>query len=116
MPRAAATPSPEVRADYRDSIAYSLSTLYDWVGRTTAAHPERAPVLVVFGDHQASPVVTGPTPDRDIPISVISRDPAVLDRIASWGWTDGLVPAPDAPVWPMSAFRDRFLDAYGPRP
>ncbi|WP_345410246.1 CDP-alcohol phosphatidyltransferase family protein [Actinomycetospora chlora] len=110
------TPTPEVRADYRDSIAYSLQTLYDWVGRTTAAHPERAPVLVVFGDHQASPVVTGPTPDRDIPISVISRDPAVLDRIASWGWTPGLVPAPDAPVWPMSDFRDRFLDAYGPRP
>ena len=25
-------------------------------------------------------------------------------------------PGPHAPVWPMDAFRDRFLTAYGPRP
>ncbi|MHC1560670.1 CDP-alcohol phosphatidyltransferase family protein [Actinomycetospora sp. C-140] len=110
------TPTPQVRDDYRRSISYTLSTLYDWVGRRAAEDPARAPVLVVFGDHQASPAVTGPTTDRDIPISVVSRDPAVLDRIASWGWSPGLVPAPNAPVWPMSAFRDRFLDAYGPQP
>jgi hypothetical protein len=110
------TNADEVREDYRRSIEYSLSTLYDWVERQATADPARAPVLVVFGDHQPAPMVTGPTANRDIPISVVSRDPAVLDRVASWGWADGLVPAPDGPVWPMSAFRDRFLDAYGPRP
>jgi hypothetical protein len=25
-------------------------------------------------------------------------------------------PHPNAPVWPMDAFRDRFLTAYGPQP
>jgi hypothetical protein len=25
-------------------------------------------------------------------------------------------PGPDAPVWPMDAFRDRFLTAYGVQP
>jgi hypothetical protein len=29
---------------------------------------------------------------------------------------DGMRPSPQAPVWPMSAFRDRFLGAFGPQP
>jgi hypothetical protein len=51
-----------------------------------------------------------------VPISVIARDPKVLDRISGWGWGAGLRPSPQAPVWPMSAFRDRFLTAFGPQP
>ncbi|MEJ2888032.1 CDP-alcohol phosphatidyltransferase family protein [Actinomycetospora aeridis] len=109
------TPTPEVRDDYRRSIEYSLSQVYDWTERQAAANPARAPVLVVLGDHQASPVVTGPTADRDIPISIVSRDRAVLDAVGGWGWADGLTPDPDTPVWRMDAFRDRFLDAYGPQ-
>ena len=44
------------------------------------------------------------------------RDPAVLDRIADWGWTDGLKPAAQAPVWRMGSFRDRFLTTFGSAP
>jgi hypothetical protein len=43
---------------------------------------------------------------------VISRDPAVMDRISSWGWQDGLRPDPKAPVLPMDQFRDLFLGAF----
>ncbi len=32
------------------------------------------------------------------------------------GLAGGLRPGPQAPVWPMSAFRDRFLTAFGSRP
>ncbi|MFC5141920.1 CDP-alcohol phosphatidyltransferase family protein [Actinomycetospora rhizophila] len=110
------TPAPQVREDYRRSIEYSLSTLYGWVERQAVARPDRAPVLVILGDHQASPAVTGPTPDRDVPISIVSRDPAVLGAVDDWGWADGLTPDPGTPVWRMDAFRDRFLTAYGPRP
>lgn len=106
----------QVRDDYRRSIEYTLSTLVAWTERQATQHPDRAPVLVVFGDHQPAPTVTGADAGRDIPISIVSRDPAVLDRIASWGWSDGLTPDPGAPVWRMDAFRDRFLDAYGPQP
>ena len=49
-----------------------------------------------------------------MPVSIIARDPAVLDRISAWGWEDGLRPDRSAPVWPMDRFRDRFLTAYGP--
>ena len=48
-----------------------------------------------------------------MPITVIAQDQQVMDRIAGWGWQDGLRPDPDAAVWPMDAFRDRFLEAFG---
>ena len=73
-------------------------------------------MLIVLGDHQPATIVSGSNAGHDVPISIIARDPAVLDRISGWGWQDGLRPRPDAPVWPMDAFRDRFLSAYGPRP
>ncbi len=45
--------------------------------------------------------------------SVIARDPAVTRQIDGWDWQDGLRPAPDAPVWRIDTFRDRFLTAFG---
>jgi hypothetical protein len=73
-------------------------------------------VLVVLGDHQPFSIVSGQGPNRDVPITIIAHDPAVMDRISGWGWQDGMRPSPNAPVWPMDAFRDRFLTAYGPQP
>ena len=73
-------------------------------------------VVVALGDHQPWTIVSGQQPSHEVPISVIARDPAVMKRIAGWGWNGGLRPRPQAPVWPMSAFRDRFLSAFGPQP
>jgi hypothetical protein len=98
-----------VRTDYRRTIEYSLNTLVSYV----ETYGDDNMVLIVLGDHQPSPVITGSNPNRDVPISVIAHDPAVLDRISGWGWHDGLNPSPQAPVWPMDAFRDRFLAAFG---
>jgi len=36
-----------------------------------------------------------------------------MDRIGGWRWQDGMLPSPQAPVWPMNAFRNRFLTAFG---
>jgi hypothetical protein len=99
----------QVRAVYGQSIQYSLQALVSFV---TTFHDDNL-VLVVLGDHQPFSIVSGTGPNRDVPISVIAHDPRVLDRISSWGWQAGLRPSPDAPVWPMDAFRDRFLTAYG---
>ena len=73
-------------------------------------------VLVFLGDHQPAPVVSGEGASRDVPITIVAHDPAVLDRIAGWGWQDGLNPGAQAPVWRMDAFRDRFLTAFGSTP
>ena len=102
--------SERVRAAYARSIEYSLNALVSFVEH----YGDDDLVLVVLGDHQPSTVVTGLHPDlsHDVPVSVVAHDPAVLDQIAGWGWGDGLRPSPQAPVWPMSAFRDRFLSAF----
>jgi hypothetical protein len=99
-----------VRAAYGQSIQYSLNTLISFV----QAYPDDNLVLIVLGDHQPATIVSGTDAGRDVPISIIAHDPAVLSRISGWKWQDGLRPGPDAPVWPMDAFRDRFLTAYGP--
>jgi hypothetical protein len=70
-------------------------------------------VVIALGDHQPATVITGLGATHDVPISIIAHDPQVLERIGGWGWQDGLRPHPDAPTWPMSLFRDRFLSAFG---
>jgi hypothetical protein len=72
-------------------------------------------VVIFLGDHQPSPIVTGYGASHDVPISIVTRDRSVLDRISSWGWQDGVKPGSQAPVWRMDAFRDRFLTAFGPQ-
>ena len=104
-------PSPErVRAAYGRSIEYSLEALVSFL----TSYGDENLVVVMLGDHQPATIVSGEDAGHDVPITVIARDPAVLDRISGWRWTEGLRPAPDAPVWRMDTFRDRFLAAYGP--
>jgi hypothetical protein len=103
-------PDPgKIRAAYGQSIEYSLEALFTFL--TTYGDDDL--VVVMLGDHQPATIVSGEGASRDVPISVISRDPAVLDAISGWEWDEGLRPEPDAPVWRMDAFRDRFLAAYG---
>jgi hypothetical protein len=101
----------QVRAAYLRSLVYSLNVLISFV--THYGKPNL--VLVVVGDEQPLPVVSGPDATHDVPISIIAHDPSVLTRIGGWGWQSGLLPSPETPVWRMSAFRDRFLTAYGPQ-
>jgi hypothetical protein len=89
-----------------------LSTLVSFVQR----YGDPDLVLVVLGDHQPWTIVSGLGASHDVPISVIAHDPAVLNRIAGWGWNGGLRPGPHASAWPMSVFRDRFLRTFGPHP
>jgi|tagenome__1003787_1003787.scaffolds.fasta_scaffold20982873_4 hypothetical protein len=97
-----------VRAAYGQSIQYTMTALTSFVQH----YGDPNLVLVVLGDHQPSTIVSGLGASHDVPISVIARDPAVLKRVAGWGWNAGLRPTPRAPVWPMSAFRDRFLGTF----
>jgi hypothetical protein len=102
----------KVRTQYERSIEYSLNSLISYV----ETHGSDNLVLVFLGDHQPAPIVTGDGASRDVPITIVARDRAVLDRISGWGWQDGLKPGPNAPVWRMDAFRDRFLTAFGSQP
>lgn len=102
----------KVRAAYGASVQYTWQALVSWL----VHYPDPNLVLVVLGDHQPHSYVTGAHPGHDVPISVIAHDPAVLASIDDWGWADGLRPPPDAPVWRMDTFRNRFLAAFSDDP
>jgi hypothetical protein len=101
-----------IRSAYARSIAYSLSSVFSFV----ATYGSDRTVVVVLGDHQPAPVVTGAGASRDVPVTILAKDPAVLARVSGWGWQDGVQPAPGAPDWRMDAFRDRFLAAFAEAP
>ncbi|MGW1210554.1 CDP-alcohol phosphatidyltransferase [Streptomyces sp. NPDC002499] len=100
------------RQEYGKSVQYSVTALTQWMER----YGDENTVLVFLGDHQPIARVSGDHASRDVPISIVAKDPKVLDKIADWNWSDGLRPAHNAPVWKMSAFRDKFLTAYGSTP
>ncbi|MFF3308681.1 sulfatase [Streptomyces sp. NPDC002952] len=104
--------SAEVKREYGKSVQYSVNSLVDHLAR----YGGKDTVLVFLGDHQPMARVSGADASRDVPCTIVAHDPEVLKKIADWGWTDGLRPAHDAPVWNMSSFRDRFLTAYGSTP
>ncbi len=100
-----------VREQYRRSLDYVLRVVPAFAARLAP----RPTLFVVLGDHQPASFVSEDSESRDVPLHLIGP-PALLDRLDGWGFTPGLVPAADAPVWPMDAFRDRFLAAFGEGP
>jgi hypothetical protein len=104
------TGASDARAGYGHSIEYTLRTLFSFVER----YGHKNLVLIVLGDHQPAATVSGQGASHNVPISIIAHDPAAMHRIAGWRWAAGMRPGARSPIWPMSAFRDRFLDAFGP--
>lgn len=96
----------DTQQGYARSIQYTLRALYSFVER----YATKNTVLIVLGDEQPSRIIE--PAGHDVPITIIARDPTVISRLASWGWTHGMLPGSTAPVWPESAFRNRFFNAF----
>ena len=101
---------PRVKMLYGQSVAYTLEATFSFLHTYDPADL----VLVLLGDHQPARIVSGPDADHDVPVTIIAKDPAVFERIASWHWEPGIHPSSDAPVWRMDEFRDRFVTAFTP--
>ncbi|MFC5955874.1 CDP-alcohol phosphatidyltransferase [Streptomyces pratens] len=106
------TDATKSRQEYGKSVEYSVTALTQWLER----YGTDDTVLVFLGDHQPIARVSGLRASRDVPVTIVAKDPKVLDKVADWNWTEGLRPDRDAPVWRMDAFRNRFLKAYGSVP
>ena len=97
-----------VMRQYRESAEYVVQTLVSWV----QAFGDENLVLLILGDHQPMPFVTGNTDNRDVLVHLVARDPAVLEAVAGWEWSPGMLPGEGAPVWRMDAVRDRVLETF----
>jgi hypothetical protein len=96
-----------LRNDYARSLDYSLQAM---IGFAERAVDERT-LLIVMGDHQAAPWVTGAT-GAEVPVHVIARDPAILEPFLDWGFVPGGRPDRAAAAPRMDEFRDWFVRAY----
>ncbi len=100
----------KIRHEYARSIQYTLTTLISWL----ELYGDENTVMVFLGDHQPSALIVGDGAGRDVPITILAKDKTVMAKAAHWGWTDGIKPDPEAPVWRMDEFRDKFLTTFGP--
>jgi hypothetical protein len=102
-----------VRAQYTRAIDYVLRVL----GSYAANFVDARMLLILVGDHQPAPLITGENASRDVPIHVISRDSDLLAPFLAWGFGPGMRPPAGAPAERMEEFRDFFLAAFsGPPP
>ncbi|KAA1423955.1 CDP-alcohol phosphatidyltransferase family protein [Mumia zhuanghuii] len=118
MPAQGLSPDEAFRDPDRIRSLYGRSIVYTWQALVSYLQHFSDPDLVVvaLGDHQPHRYVSGRDAGRDVPVSVIAQDPAVLRAVAGWGWRPGLRPAPDAPAWRMDRFRDTFLETFSLEP
>jgi phosphatidylglycerophosphate synthase len=100
------------RQFYGQSIQYTMTALTSWV--TELNDPNL--VLILLGDHQPHTIVSGAGATHDVPISIVTRSPSVLKQMSSWHWQNGLLPDPAAPLEPMDAFRNQFLNTFNTAP
>lgn len=96
-----------VRRQYIATIDYSLQTLGDYIAR----FGEDA-VFIFLGDHQPAEIITGPDASRDVPIHIVSRDKALIARLAAEGFTPGMTPAATAPDPPMDRMREKLIRVF----
>jgi hypothetical protein len=100
-----------IREQYRKSIEYALANIVSYA----MTYGDDNLVILVLGDHQPAPFVTGESDNRDVLVHLISRDPNVMEAVKDWDWTDGMLPSSNAPVWGMDKMRDRFIEAFSKR-
>ncbi len=98
----------KIRDHYRRAIEYMLETLVSYV----VNYGDEDLVILLLGDHQPAPLVSGDTQGKQVPVHLIAKDPDVIDAISGWNWQPGMIPGSDAPVWRMDTLRDRFVRAF----
>jgi hypothetical protein len=97
-----------LRRGYAQSIDYSIQAMTGFAER----YLDERTLLIVIGDHQAAPWVTGAKGNR-VPVHVMSRDPALLEPFLEWGFLPGAIPDAQQQRPPrMDELRDWFVHAY----
>lgn len=97
-----------IREHYALSVDYALDAM---IGYAEHFVDDRT-LLIVLGDHQPAPLITGDDASRAVPVHVISADPALIEPFLAWGFAPGPRPPVDRKPRRMNAFRDWFVRAY----
>lgn len=100
-----------VRQHFARAISYAIETASGFATR----HLDSDTLLILLGDHQPAPLITGDNASRDVIIHVISGDPALVAPFLDGelpGFRAGTRPHPDRPGALMSALRPFLHNAF----
>lgn len=100
--------SDRVREHFALSVDYALHSVAAYVER----YVDEGTLLIVLGDHQPAPLITGEGASRDVPVHVIAGDRALLDPFLDWGFIPGAFPAREEDGVGMQEFRRWFVEAF----
>ena len=96
-----------VRENYALSIGYAIQAATAYAER----YVDDNTLLLVLGDHQPAPIITGDDASRASPVHVITASLALLAPFLEWGFVEGGIPDPSQSPPRMDAFRDWFVRA-----
>ena len=97
-----------VREHYAMSIDYALHAMIGYAERYVGSDA----LLIVLGDHQPAPLITGDGVPRTVPVHVISGDPDLVRPFLDWGFRPGAFPDPEVDPLGMDYFRPWFVGAF----
>ncbi len=100
-----------IRDHYAWSVDYAVKVTGRWAERVVDDNT----LLIVLGDHQPAPLITGDSASAAVPVHIISKDSALLAPFLARGFVHGTLPrlsqAPDAPR--MSQLRHWLQEDFG---
>lgn len=94
--------------NYVSSVEYFLDVIANYLRE----RPIENFVLIILGDHQPAAIVSGEGASWDVPVYVISRQPAILGSLRARGFRPGLTPA-ERTVGKMNELTPWLLAAFG---
>jgi len=99
-----------VREQYARAVAYALATATGYTER----YVDDETLLILMGDHQSAPIITGPEASPAVPVHVVSGDPALLAPFRNRGFRPGAIPAAATTKHAMADLRGWLQTAFGP--
>ncbi len=97
-----------VREHYARSVEYAVHVAASWAER----YLDDGTLLILLGDHQPAPLVTGDDATWEVPVHVLSGDRALVEPFLEWGFAEGARPDGSGEALGMDFFRAWFVEAY----
>ena len=86
-----------IRRHYAEAVDYALRTAGEWAARYLDDG-----VLVLLGDHQPAPLITGDAASRSVPVHIIASDASLLADFEAQGFS----PGPQGAAAPLGSLAD----------
>lgn len=99
-----------VREHFAASLGYALDAASGYVAR----HVDRGTLLMIIGDHQPAPMITGEAAGAAVPVHVVSGDPALIAPFLARGFVPGAIPDEGVVNGRMDDLRGWLHAMYGP--